>query len=151
MAPKKPTQKKIKKEEKGSFSFGFEFYSQDEWHGQSPLIFTLSFTKICRSVTPRLSHQMCIQKLPHRSRTPRHPKFAAVGIDHQISCARSTFKDNYEALVEALLLALIAPSDKKAAKAIKLAESFSASLSEEDVAKAKKVAKKRFSRMASVA
>jgi len=65
-------------------------------------------------------------------------------------CARSKFKNDYDALVEALLLALIAPTNAKADVATNMAESFAASLSAEDVAKAKKAAKKRFSQVAAI-
>tara|TARA_B100000900_G_scaffold349428_1_gene315575 strand:- start:513 stop:845 length:333 start_codon:yes stop_codon:yes gene_type:complete len=106
--------------------------------GEGVPAFTLSLssTKICRIAVGLRD----IQNLPRRSREGSPD-----------SCARSEFKSDYDALVEALLLALIAPSDKKATKATKLAESFAATLSPEDVTKAKKAAKKRFSRMASVA
>jgi hypothetical protein len=50
-----------------------------------------------------------------------------------------------DALAEALYLAVTAPSDEQAAKAVELAERIAASLSEFDVERAKKIAQDRYS------
>ena len=51
--------------------------------------------------------------------------------------------NNFEALVEALLLSVIAPTEAKSVKACKLAESFAASLSDDEVEEAKKLVQSR--------
>ena len=108
---------------------------------------------LLRSLPRRRSKRRRRGPSPSNSDSCVHlPKFATSKICRvAVGQLRSAFKNDYEALVEALLLALIAPSDKKAKEATKLAESFAATLSTEDINKAKKAAKKRFSCVASLA
>jgi len=49
-------------------------------------------------------------------------------------------KNDYEALVKALRLAVTAPTEEKSAKAVELAEGFASSLNEFDIARAKREA-----------
>ena len=49
-------------------------------------------------------------------------------------------KNDYEALVKALRLAVTAPTEEKSAKALELAEGFASSLNEFDIERAKREA-----------